>query len=294
MDVRRLIISDLHFGSGHDLLASGAALERIAPELEWADELVINGDLLELVFASLEDAVRAARPFLALAGRHVERIHYVLGNHDHHLVSLAGEERRFAGVLGAPRAEPCAVAPASRLLRALCPRVDIVTGYPRLELDGMHFTHGHHISAPRRLTARAYEGLITPLYEFMYEIAGSPAGGRAGRRVERWVDSAAALAHVPHHAPNVPAAMQTVCRRLGIPPGTVVFGHTHVPLAGVMTPDGRHRLFNSGSWVSDHDPHHRPGTVLRATGGVLVLRDVLADCDDRDLARMAGGEASLT
>ena len=78
-------------------------------------------------------------------------------------------------MLGTPGSEPCAVAPASRLLRALCPGVDIVTGYPRLELDGMHFTHGHHISAPQRLTACAYEGLITPLYELMYEIARAPS-----------------------------------------------------------------------------------------------------------------------
>jgi hypothetical protein len=293
MDVRRLIVSDLHFGSGHDLLASAAALERIEPELQWADELVINGDLLELAFASLEDAVRAARPFLALADRHVRRIHYVLGNHDHHLVSLAGDGRRVAGGLGTPVPRACAVAPASRLLRGLCPHVAVVSAYPVCELDGMHITHGHHISAPRRLAARTYEGLITPLYELMYEIASLPAGRLAQRRVERWFDHAAAIPHVAHHALRVPEAMQAVCRHLGIPPGTVVFGHTHVPVDGVMTPDGRHRLFNSGSWVWDHgaqhDPRRRPGTVLRATGGAFELRELLADCDERELARMAGG-----
>jgi predicted phosphodiesterase len=293
MTARRLIVSDLHFGSGHDLLASAAGLERIEPELQWADELVINGDLLELAFASLEAAVRAARPFLALADRHVGRIHYVLGNHDHHLVSLAGDQRCFAGGLREPAPRPCAVAPASGLLRALCPHVAVVTAYPVCELDGLHITHGHHISAPQRLAASTYERLITPLYELMYEIASLPAGRHAQRRVERWFDGAAAIPHLPHHSLRVPEAMQTVCRHLGIPPGTVIFGHTHVPVDGVMTPDGRHRLFNSGSWVWDHgaqhDPRRRPGTVLRATGGALELRELLADCDERDLARMAGG-----
>ena len=274
MSIRRLIVSDLHFGSGHDLLASAVALERIAPELDWADELVINGDLLELVFASRDDAVRAARPFLELADRHVGRIHYVLSNHDHHLV-------------------PHAADPARRLLLGLCPHVDVVTAYPLHELDGIYITHGHHISAPQRLTASGYEGLITPLYDLMYELASVPAG----RRVGRWLDGAAALAHVPQHAPDVPAAMQAVCRHLGIPPGPVAFGHTHVPLDGVMTPDGRHRLFNSGSWVWDHGAQHdrrrRPGTVLRATGGALELRELLADCDERALARM-GGRARTT
>jgi metallophosphoesterase superfamily enzyme len=129
MQSRRLIVSDLHFGSGDDLLRSAVALERIEPELRWADELVINGDLLELVFASLEDAVAAARPFLQLVNRHVGRVHYVLGNHDHHLVTLAGDERRFADVLGAPAPGPD-VAPATRLLRTLCPDVDVVSAYP--------------------------------------------------------------------------------------------------------------------------------------------------------------------
>lgn len=344
MAVRRLILSDLHFGSGDDLLRSAAALERIGPELEWADELVLNGDLLELVFASLEEAVDAARPFLALVNRHVGRVHYVLGNHDHHLVSMARDERRFGDVLGAPAPEHPGVAPAARLLRALCPDVDVVTAYPACELDGMHVMHGHYIAAhvsssdwhlmdnlawyltgaavrPERLTVSDYEGLIEPLYELMYQIASLPSGRRAQRRFERWLDSAAAIARAPQHASRrlaglahavtdrddarrplpvhdaptarVLEAMQTVCRNLDMAPGTVVFGHTHVPLDGVVTADGRHRLFNSGSWVCSHRArggaasggHAWPGTVLRATGDAIELRGLLADCDERELAR---------
>ncbi|MEA2194038.1 MAG: hypothetical protein QOG42_472 [Solirubrobacteraceae bacterium] len=340
MAVRRLIISDLHFGSGEDLLAGGAALERIAPELAWADELVINGDLLELVFASFHDAVAAARPFLALVDRHVQRVHYVLGNHDHHLVSLARDERRLHDALGGGPPPAAGVAPAARLLRALCPSVDVVTAYPACELDGMLFMHGHYLAAhahasdhalidglawrltgatrPPRLAFEDYEALIAPLYELMYEIANLRCGRRAQQRFERWVHSAAAVAHGPRHAgqrlaalvhaggrdgadrplgahdaptAHVLAAMQAVCRDLDIRPGPVVFGHTHVPLDGVATPDGRHRLFNSGAWVwdgrrrgrSDAAARRRPGTVLRATGGTLELRGLLDDCDDGEL-----------
>lgn len=58
-----------------------------------------------------------------------------------------------------------------------------------------------------------------------------------------------------------------------------MFGHTHVALDGVCTPNGRHRLFNSGAWVWDrrgrvrstHCWARRTGTVLRATAGRLVL-----------------------
>jgi hypothetical protein len=344
MTVRRLILSDLHFGSGDDLLGSAAALERIEPELAWADELVLNGDLLELVFASLEEAVDAARPFLALVNRRVERIHYVLGNHDHHLVSLARDEQRFGDVLGASAPARSGVAPAARLLRALCPDVDVVTAYPVCELDGMRVMHGHYIAAhvsssdwhlmdnlawyltgavvrPERLTVSDYEGLIEPLYELMYQMASLPSGRHAQQRFERWLEGAAAIARAPQHASRrlaglahavtdrdderraiavhdastarVLQAMQTVCRNLDLEPGTVVFGHTHVPLDGVATPDERHRLFNSGSWIWNHrarsgaaqDRHAWPGTVLRATGDAIELRELLTDCDERDLAR---------
>jgi 3',5'-cyclic AMP phosphodiesterase CpdA len=223
MAVRRLIISDLHFGSGDALLAAPAALDRIEPELAWADELVINGDLLELVFTSLEEAVAAARPFLALANRHVGRVHYLPGNHDHHLVSLAGDERRFADVLGTPAPKLFEVAPAQRLLRALCPDVQIVCAYPLCELDGMRITHGHYVaphlgssdwrlmdrlawrltgepSRPDRLTVADYEGLIAPLYELMYEIANLPSGRRAQRQFERWLSAIAAIARAPQRA----------------------------------------------------------------------------------------------
>ncbi len=351
MTIRRLIVSDLHFGSGDDLLGSPAALERIEPELAWADELVINGDLLELVFASLDDAVIAARPFLGLVNRHVGRVHYILGNHDHHLVALAGDERRFCEVLGAPAPAAFRVAPADRLLRALCPAVDVISSYPICELDGMRFMHGHYI-APHvkssdwrvmdhlawyltgevarrdRLSIAEYEALIAPLYELMYEIANLPSGRRAQQRFERWLEGVVAIARVPQHAARPVAraaralterrgarqllaahdapttrvldAMQAVCRNLEIQPGTIVVGHTHVPLDGLSTPDRHHRVFNSGSWVWDrrvrNSPAYRengwPGTVLRATGGELELRSLLEDCDEHDLARMLGTEVA--
>jgi len=350
MAVRRLIISDLHFGSGDALLAAPAALERIEPELAWADELVINGDLLELVFTSLQEAVGAARPFLALANRHVGRVHYLPGNHDHHLVSLAGDERRFAEVLGMPAPPAGPVAPADRLLRALCPDAEVVCAYPLCELDRMCITHGHYItphissselrlmdrlawyltgerSRPDRFTVADYEGLIAPLYELVYEVANLPSGKRAQQQVDRWLSGIATIARAPQRAsrqltglahalagrgdgrqplapPDAPTAhvlqaMQAVCHNLEIAPGTVVFGHTHLPLDGVPTPDGSYRLYNSGAWVWDrrlrdtaaYRERAWPGTVLRATGADIELRGLLADCDDDGLRKLLGWPA---
>ncbi|MEA2299068.1 MAG: hypothetical protein QOF77_2004 [Solirubrobacteraceae bacterium] len=347
MPVRRLIISDCHFGSGDDLMRSPRALELIEPELAWAEELVINGDLLELVFASLTEAVAAARPFLELVNAHVERVHFLPGNHDHHLVALAGDERRLAGLTGEPDPPPFRVMPAERLLRALCPDVEAITAYPICELDGMRFIHGHYIAPhiesfgwrmldrlawsltgeaqrPERLSTSDYEALISPLYELMYEMANLPQGKRAQQQFERWLigmgtvarapgkasRQAAGLAHSlvrhrnaeemlePLDAPTaqVLGAMEAVCLNLSVTPGTVVFAHTHTPLAARGSPRGHYTFWNSGSWLWDrrirNGPTYRdsawPGTVLRATGGALELRRLLEDCDEGDLRQMLG------
>lgn len=223
MGIRRLILSDFHFGSGDDLMRAPLALARIEPELAWADEVVINGDLFELVFASLTEAVDAARPFLELVNRHVERIHFLPGNHDHHLVSLAGDERRFAKLTGEPEPAPFRVMPAERLLSALCPDVEVIASYPICELDQMRFVHGHYIAAhiesfgwrmmdrlawsltgeaerPERLSIGDYEALISPLYELMYEMANLPQGKRAQQQFERWLIGMGTVARAPGKA----------------------------------------------------------------------------------------------
>lgn len=238
MMVRRLIISDLHFGSGDDLLSSPEALERIEAELQWADELVVNGDLLELVFASLQEAVAAARPFLALANQHVQRIHYLPGNHDHHLVALAGDEKRFTEVLGISYPEPFRVRPAERLLKLLCPDTEIVTAYPICELDGLRLMHGHYMTPhaesfgwrmmdrlawsltgfterPQRFTVADYEALIGPLYELMYEMANLPQGRRAQQQFERWLVGIAAVARAPVRATRQASAVAHAVLRRG-------------------------------------------------------------------------------
>jgi hypothetical protein len=171
---------------------------------------------------------------------------------------------------------------------------------------------------PEQLTVAEYEGLIAPLYELMYEIANLPSGRRTQQRFERWLDGVGAVARAPQRVSRglasadgdarrrldghitqmaqVLESMQVVCRNLAVPAGRVVFGHTHIPLDGVATPDGRHRLYNSGAWVWDrrlrddatYREHGWPGTVLRASGGKLELRGLLGDCDERDLQQMLG------
>ena len=219
---RRLVISDLHFGSGDELAHHPLALERLAPQLEWGDELLINGDLFELIFGPLHLAVERSRPFLELVDRSVRTVRFIPGNHDHHFVSCASDERRMAAVTGEDPGAAFRVPSAERVLRALCPRVSVVTNYPVATLDGVTFHHGHYINPhvesfgwrmldrlswqltgsqrPDRLSVTDYEALQAPLLELMYEMANLPQGLRAQQNFERWLVGAGAWMRAPTKA----------------------------------------------------------------------------------------------
>lgn len=93
-----LVISDIHFGEGHALLkvrheqdVEGRA--RVDGLLEWLSdqgpfqEIVLLGDVWELWTASFEEAVAESRYFLSrLCELEAEKILFVPGNHDHHLL----------------------------------------------------------------------------------------------------------------------------------------------------------------------------------------------------------------
>lgn len=219
---RRLVVSDLHFGSGDELAHHPLALERLAGELEWADELLVNGDLFELIFGPLHVAVERSRPLLELVNRCVRTVRFIPGNHDHHFVSCASDERRMAAVTGEDPGPAFRVPPAERVLRALCPDVEVVTNYPVATLDGVTFQHGHYIGPhvesfgwrmldrlawqltgsqrPDRLTVTDYEALQAPLLELMYEMANLPQGVRAQQNFERWLVGAGAWMRAPTKA----------------------------------------------------------------------------------------------
>ncbi len=219
---RRLVLSDLHFGSGDELAHHPVALERLAAELAWADELLVNGDLFELIFGPLHVAVERSRPFLELVNRSVATVRFIPGNHDHHFVSCASDERRLAAITGEDPGPAFRVPPAERVLRALCPDVEVVTNYPVTTLDGVTFQHGHYIGPhvesfgwrmldrlswqltgsqrPERLSVTDYEALQAPLLELMYEMANLPQGVRAQQNFERWLVGAGAWMRAPTKA----------------------------------------------------------------------------------------------
>ena len=115
--MRALVISDTHFGAwtGRDLLREEFFLERLAPQLEGIDELIFLGDLFDFLFGSVEEAVDAADGLLRLIAEKMagERLVFLAGNHDHHLVHRDDEDRLETALASGHRAHRRRPAPAS-------------------------------------------------------------------------------------------------------------------------------------------------------------------------------------
>ncbi len=111
-----LAMSDLHLGRDLGYLCSAdlrfqdnkAALLELLTEIGPQDELIINGDLLELSVAGLDEAYGDLREFFALLSRApgFRRIVYVPGNHDHHLWRELAERACVDGRIARGRLPP--------------------------------------------------------------------------------------------------------------------------------------------------------------------------------------------
>ncbi len=227
--MRALVLSDTHFGAwtGRDLLAEEVYLERLAPVLEGIDELIFLGDLFDLLFGSVGDAVDASDGLLRLIAEKMPggRLVFLAGNHDHHLVHRDAENRLEAQ-LAAGRS-PSALGEGtgndppgpgffrSFLARRL-PGVEVEIAYPTYEFAGVLCTHGHYLDPHARLagsrgdrvltrtlwaiatggpedpkTIEDYESVTTLLTEWLYIAAQMPHGTHAQQSVFRAVQRAA-------------------------------------------------------------------------------------------------------
>jgi hypothetical protein len=95
-------LSDLHLGRDLSYLYSKHssfhqnrnALLSLLKKLGPQDELILNGDFLELSLAGLDEIYREVREFFSLLteAEVYKRIVYVPGNHDHHFWRALGEQ----------------------------------------------------------------------------------------------------------------------------------------------------------------------------------------------------------
>lgn len=95
------VVSDLHIGKEEGYLFSGApgykanrqALLTLLDANRGIDQLVLNGDILELAMAGLDEVYSELKLFFKLLAEvgGFKRIVFIAGNHDHHLWRSLGE-----------------------------------------------------------------------------------------------------------------------------------------------------------------------------------------------------------
>jgi len=223
--MRRLVISDFHFGASNALGGHPLVLERLVDELVWAEQVIINGDLLSLYSAPLDVALSRAKPLLALVATHVDDVVFLPGNHDHHLVEWATDDERARRVVTGTETSPLAA--IERVLGALMPGVSVSAHYPAVTIDGVTYTHGHNMHALghqiqwpavdqrrfrrviksqtllRQMSPGDYEGLMAPLFEIVYAIEQTGDSPEATLERARW----RALARMRMDNPRPSAAL---------------------------------------------------------------------------------------
>jgi hypothetical protein len=230
-DVRYVCLSDLHFGARSSVLtglehadavdvddpspvlvALLDALDTVidANESPEPPTLVLCGDVLELALMSASVAAMVFDEFVEHAfapgnRRFAPVVHYVPGNHDHHLWAQM-RERREAVRIGRtapgtplhaePHASPLAGfedADADQLLtllirrRAGCEDVRVITSYPNLGVRAEEggrvavFHHGHFVEGIYRLVS-AFKGAVFPDHVRPNDVHGWEAENHA------WID----------------------------------------------------------------------------------------------------------
>lgn len=217
------ILSDLHLGAAHgdDLLRYPFFCNLLSEQLDGVDHIVLLGDILDLRFQQLEDALLIATPFLsmlgeALRGARHPRVTYIPGNHDHHYaVRLIETEQERAIETGESFSLRQVVAPpdfflSRQLARIIGGAVDVRFAYFYDLLDSSEgnllLIHGHYLdlhlgAAPARLLSLVqasiaaagqkveglspdlYEAILRPQYELLHWIGQSPGGGQMQSRI---------------------------------------------------------------------------------------------------------------
>jgi hypothetical protein len=207
--MRALAISDMHFGAwtGDSLLTHRYALERLEPRLDEVDEVILLGDVFDLLFSSVEYAFRQSGGFDLLQRKlRGKRVVFLAGNHDHHIVvrtlRSAVATKVACGMEGEELERTFAAEYRNFFQRFLDRRlagVETEIVYPSYTVGDVLLTHGHYLDAhlsgsvPNRILTRASwtiaggrpdariteqdcEAVIVPLTELLFTVAQMPRG----------------------------------------------------------------------------------------------------------------------
>jgi Calcineurin-like phosphoesterase len=194
--VRTLVVSDLHLGARlrRDVLRRRAARDALLRALDGVDQLVLLGDVVELLEHRPGRMVEVAEPVLREIGERMgagREIVLVPGNHDAELV------RPWLRANGVPASPDTPVPPdatpmLARVTSWLAP-ARVRVHYPGVWLrDGVWATHGHYLDRhllpesafgiARGLLGRAPRDVATP---HDYEVG--PSATRLEAFLTRWL-----------------------------------------------------------------------------------------------------------
>ncbi len=264
--MRTLVVSDLHLGGRleHDVLRRPEPLRALLDAVYGIDRLVLLGDVVELIEARPDQAMRVAEPVLQAIGERLTdatEVIYVPGNHDKALIREWVRARRSS--LTVDTVVPLSASPTlARLTSWLWPAT-VQVRYPGVWLsDRVWATHGHYLDlhllpvaawgiargligrpprdgvtpaayerARRPSTAPATRWLPRPAAELLDELAELVRAStmpRARRHLaRRWIAplNSRLLGLQMRHA-ALPA-FRRVVHRLGIDAEYTIFGHVH-------------------------------------------------------------------
>jgi len=241
-----IAVSDVHLGyEACNKEAFKRFIERISNVLGSDDHLVLLGDILEFwrrnnVAVALEnqDVILGLQSLKA-------RIHYLVGNHDYLILSLAEK-------LG--KNYPFEVTKNERLQDAD---------------RWFYFTHGYDLEVLANLepmTVEAYESVSQSLCQMTEEFMGSILSNLWGalqvtfKKGDERLKSIQAVVKSPGKRgkmDRVEALARSEAKRLFlglIKDDTLVFGHTHRPFID-------ERVANTGSWLSEADEQNTYITI---------------------------------
>jgi len=157
-----VIISDTHFGLKSSTLSDPVKVDRLMGEISkfagGCDEVVLLGDIFDFWRVRPECALRESVPLLKRLGEEDLKIHYVVGNHDHHLV-VQKQESDF--MERAARGDLFPVYSPFLRWRQTINNLNIDMLYPSYKIRCCHrtvlFTHGHHLDGFQTFTMQMVE-----------------------------------------------------------------------------------------------------------------------------------------
>ena len=163
-----VIISDTHFGLNSSTLSDPAKVDQLMEEIMkfrgGCDEVILLGDIFDFWRIRPESALRESVPLLKRLREEDLKIHYVVGNHDHHLV-VQKQESDF--MERAARGDLFPVYSPSLRWRQTINGLNIDMLYPTYQVRCCHrkvlFTHGHHLDGIQTFTMQMV-GRIRHMY----------------------------------------------------------------------------------------------------------------------------------